>query len=221
MKLAFYSGGDEYENHNLDIECLELIDSSDPTFTFIPSSSYDGENEFREFVKQYKFFGVNRFIYFPIDVPQDKVLLSEVFSSDFIHLGGGNTYHFLKCLRQRSLIPFLTEFALGGGVLCGLSAGAILMTPNISTAGYPHFDRDENEDGIKNFKGMNLVKFEFFPHYRNSPRYDKELIKESKKASLPIFAVPDGSGILKEEDKLTLVGKVWCFHKGVKVLLNS
>jgi len=221
VKLVFYSGGDEKENHELDFECLKLIDSPSPTLTYIPSSSYDGENEFRDFVEHYRAFGVTRFLYFPVDVPQDKVLLSEVFGSDLIHLGGGNTYYFLKYLRLRGLLPFLREFALSGGVLSGLSAGAILMTPNIHTASYPHFDRDENEEQIKNFKAMNLVKFEFFPHYRNSSRYDKELLRASRKGLWPLFALPDGSGIVREEDKMTFIGRAWCFHNGVKTLLNS
>jgi dipeptidase E len=221
VKLVFYSGGDEKENRDLDFESLKLVDSPSPTLTFIPSSSYDGETEFREFVEQYQAFGVSRFLYFPVDVPQDRVLLSEVFSSDLIHLGGGNTYYFLKYLRLRGLLPFLTEFALGGGVLSGLSAGAILMTPNINTAGYPKFDRDENEEEVKNFKAMNLVRFEFFPHYKNSARYDRELIRESRKTPLPLFALPDGSGIIKEGDKMTFLGRAWCFHNGVKTLLNS
>jgi dipeptidase E len=221
VKLVFYSGGDEKENHDLDFECLKLLENPNPTLTFIPSSSFDGESEFRDFVDQYQAFGVNRFLYFPVDVPHDRVLLSEVFSSDLIHLGGGNTFYFLKYLRLRGLLPFLKEFALGGGVISGLSAGAILMTPNIHTAGYPKFDRDENEEEVKNFNAMNLVKFEFFPHYKNSARYDKELVRESKRGALPLFALPDGSGIIKEGDKMTFIGRAWCFHKGVKTLLNN
>ena len=221
MRLVFFSGGDERENRDLDFECLKLIDSGSPVFTFVPSSSYDGESEFRDFVEQYKGFGVDRFLYFPIDIPQDRVLLSEVFSCDLIFLGGGNTYYFLKYLRLRGLLPFFKEFALGGGVLAGLSAGAILMTPNINTAGYPQFDRDENEEEVKNFNAMNLVKFEFFPHYKNSARYDKVLLRESRKTAFPLFALPDGSGIIKDGDNMTFVGRAWCFHRGVKTLLNN
>ncbi|MCR9205779.1 MAG: Type 1 glutamine amidotransferase-like domain-containing protein, partial [Halobacteriovoraceae bacterium] len=179
MKLVFYSGGGEEENYELDKECLSLLDNQNPTLCFIPSSSYDGEYEFHHFVEQYQMFGITRFLYFPIDVPQDKVLLGEIFNADLIHLGGGNTYYFLNCMRRIGFMNFLKEYALSGGVLTGLSAGGILMTPNVNTAGYPSFDCDDNEDGVTNFRAMNLVKFEFFPHYRNSVRYDTVLRKQS------------------------------------------
>ncbi len=221
MKLVFYSGGSDEENVALDEEALALIDSSNPTLTFIPSSSYDGEYEFQEFVEHYQKYGITRFLYFPVDIPHDNVLLREVFQSDFIHLGGGNTYYFLYSLRKRGLLGFLKEFVLSGGVLSGLSAGGILMTPNIKTAGYPSFDRDENEEGITNLRSLGLVRFEFFPHYKNSIRYDTELRRQSKLTKNPIFALPDGCGLVKNNESLLIVGRGWSFHQGVKTLLNS
>lgn len=220
MKLVFYSGGTEEENYELDKECLSLLDNQNPTLCFIPSSSYDGEYEFQHFVAQYQRFGITRFLYFPIDVPQDKVLLGEIFNADLIHLGGGNTYYFLKCMRQIGFMSFLKEYALNGGVLTGLSAGGILMTPNINTAGYPSFDCDDNEDDVTNFRAMNLVKFEFFPHYKNSVRYDTELRKQSKLTKYPIYALPDGGGIIKTHEKTTFIGRTWCFANGQKIQIN-
>ncbi len=221
MKLVFYSGGDEEENESVDQACLDLIGNPNPTFVFIPSSSYDGEAEFHDFVKQYESFGVSRFIYFPVDIPQDRVLMKEVFNSDLIHLGGGNTYYFLKYLRHYGYLEFLREYALMGKVLTGLSAGAIMMTPNIKTAGYPEFDRDENEENIRNLQALGLVRFEFFPHYKNSLRYDRELIAKSRNLNHPLFALPDGSGIIRNGEQLTFVGKAWAFKGGKKILLNS
>lgn len=220
MNLVFYSGGNEEENVELDEECLGLLESNNPTLVFIPSSSFDGDYEFRAFVRHYQHFGISRFLYFPIDVPQDNVLLREVFQSDLIHLGGGNTYYFLSTLRKRGYLPFLKEYALEGGLLTGLSAGAILMTPNINTAGYPDFDKDDNEEGLTSFKAMNLVKFEFFPHFKNSVRYDRELRKHSQLTKNPIYALPDGAGIIKTEKSIQFVGKAWCFHQGQKTLIN-
>src|SRR5690606_32920603 len=104
-----------------------------------------------------------------------EVLKQEVFKSDIIHLSGGNTFYFIKHLRQAKLLKDFKEFLNNGGVLTGLSAGAIIMTRSIQTAAFPSFDRDENEDNVRNFKGMGLVNFEFFPHYKNSLRYDREI----------------------------------------------
>ena len=63
--------------------------------------------------------------------------LSELLKSDLIFLGGGNTFYFLKHLKSTGLIDELKTFAANGGVLCGLSAGAIIMTPHVHTASFP------------------------------------------------------------------------------------
>lgn len=219
MKLVFYSGGDEVDNELLDRECLKLVDKEDPVFVFVPSDSYDGEVEFRYFVERFKNYGVKRFLYFPVDVPQDNVFFEEVLKSDLIFLGGGNTYYFIKYLRSSGLFKKLKPFVQKGGVLAGESAGAIMMTPTINAASYPAFDRDDNDEKMKNLKSLALVSFEFFPHYRNSVRYDKELKKQSRKLSYPIFASSDGCGVIRDGQKISFIGKGWCFYKGEKISL--
>ncbi len=221
MKLVLYSGGDEEDNKSLDKEVIKLVSKKDPLFVFVPADIYDGECGFEEMVARFKPLGVKRFLYFPVDVPYDQVLLKEVLSSDIIYLGGGNTYYFIKHLRKTGFFTELQKFSKRGGVLAGISAGAIMMTPNIDTAGYPAFDCDDNDDDVTNFRAMGLVHFEFFPHYKNSDRYDKELKKKSKKKQHPLYALPDGSGIIKDKEKLSFLGKAWCFYKGEKINLSG
>ncbi len=221
MKLAFYGGGDEEDNIELDELCLSLSENIRPKMTYIPSCSYESEMYFNEFVDQYAHHGVTQFIHFPVDIPFDSIIMNEAFKADIIHLAGGNTYYFLKHLRKNGLIKKLKEFVARGGVLTGLSAGAIIMTPNIETAGFPHFDKDENEENLSNLKGMNLVRFEFFPHYRSSPRYDKELLDHSKNIEIPLYACPDGSGIIVEDHSIKFHGRLYCFFQGKKMMING
>jgi dipeptidase E len=221
MKLIFFGGGDEEDNYLLDKTLLtNIVNKRKPQMTFIPSSSYMSHLDFREFVNQYKRHKVQRFIHFPIDVDFTDVLKKEAFSSDIIHLSGGNTYYFLETLRRAKLLSELKSFVKSGGVLTGLSAGGIIMTNNIKTAGFPPFDRDENEDGVRNLKGLGLVNFEFFPHYRNSKRYDKYLLEHSKKIKAPIYASPDGAGIIVNNHEVIFSGKNYIFHKGEKVVVR-
>jgi hypothetical protein len=56
MKLVFYSGGDDKDNRHLDKTFVELIGKKNPVVTFIPSSSYLAEQEFKVFVKHYSKF---------------------------------------------------------------------------------------------------------------------------------------------------------------------
>lgn len=220
MKLVFYSGGDEKENLTLDNSFLELIDKKNPVITFIPSSSYLSEQEFKSFVRHYSKFKITRFIYFPIDVPFDKIIFSEVMRSDAIHMAGGNTFYFLNSLRKAKLLPQLKKFAEKGGVLTGLSAGAIMMTENIEMAGYPDFDRDENIVNVKNLSALNLVDFLFFPHFKNSPRYDAVFNKYTRSTDKIIYACPDGAGIVVKDDEIRFIGKCYAYSNGHKFNIN-
>jgi dipeptidase E len=220
MKLVLYSGGDEKANKNLDKSFIELLGKKNPVVTFIPSSSYLSEEEFKEFVKHYSKYKISRFIHFPVDVPFDRIMFQEVMRSDAIHMAGGNTFYFLNSLRKAKLLPELRKFVERGGVLTGLSAGAIMMTENIDMAGYPEFDRDENVVGLKNLSALNLVDFSFFPHFKNSRRYDSAFKKYSKLKQKVIYACPDGAGIVVSGTELRFVGKTFAFSDGHKFSIN-
>ena len=219
MKLVFYGGGELGDSPTLDRITFKLTGRKKPSVTYIPSSHYWAEDDFRVFVKYYNKQGIERFVFFPVDIPFDKTLLSLALRSDVIHLSGGNTYSFLHNLRKSGMMVPLKEFVRKGGVLTGLSAGAILMTPTIDSAKYPSFDQDDNEENIKNLKALNLVNFDFCPHYKNSPRYDRELTIRSKKIAHPLYACPDGGGIVAEKEKITFVGRCYVFFRGIKTPL--
>ena len=199
---------------------LRLSGKPNPQVTFIPSSSYESEIDFQDFIDSFRKYSVYRFLHFAIDTNFDLVLYQEAFRSDIIFLDGGNTFYFLQTIREKGLMKDLKKFAEKGGVLAGLSAGAILMTPNITTASFPSFDRDDNLDGIKNLKAMNLADFEFYPHYSNSKRYADAMIKYSKKLKYPLYACPNGSGIAIDGDRTEFIGRVYGFLKGQRFMVN-
>ncbi len=221
MRLIFYSGGEVKQNKNLDDVLISKIANPTPQMTYIPYAHYESEIHFKEFVEQYQIYGIEKFIYFPVDVPYDQILLREVLKSDIIHLSGGNTFYFLASLKKHKLMPLLKTFVKRGGILSGLSAGAIIMTPSIDTAAYPEFDCDENYEGLKNFSSFNLVNFHFYPHYKNSKRYDKALKHFSKKIDAPLYACPDGAGIFLDDQQLRFIGQTACFYQGKKFILNK
>ena len=134
MKLVFFSGGFEEENLLLDKALVKLLDKKDPLITFIPASGLDAEIEFQEFVSQYSKFSYQRFMLFCVDYAFDKILLAEVLKSDWIHLHGGNTFHFLNALRKAKLLPELKKFVDRGGLLSGLSAGSLISEDGLMPA---------------------------------------------------------------------------------------
>ena len=216
MKLVLYGGGHHDETESLDRKLIELAASTSSKITFIPSCSYDSDIDFQDFVIRFSSIGIKRFINFPVDAPYDDVLIKEAFTSDIIYLDGGNTYYFLNTLRKYKFIPRLKKYVKDGGVLAGLSAGAILMTPNIETAGFPPFDCDLNDEKLRNFNSLNLVPFEFFPHYRNSKRYNESLLNHSISSPYNIFACADGAGIIIDNGKMTIEKQLTVFYQGKK-----
>jgi dipeptidase E len=222
MSLVFYSGGFASENEKIDRTLLDICKNKENIqITFIPSCSFFADNEFQDFIKQYKKINIKKIIKFQVDQFYSETLKKAVLKSDIIHLGGGNTYYFLKHLRKSSFLNELKKWNKNGGILTGLSAGAIIMTKTIETAGFPSFDKDDNDEEITNLKGMELVDFEFFPHYKNSKRYDTELVNYSKTTKLPIYACPDGSGIILDDNELRFMGKAACFYNGHKHFMNK
>lgn len=217
MKLVLYSGGNGRENKVLVKEALNLLqDKPLPVITFIPADGEDSGYDFRVFKSKFKGARIGKFQCIPIDRKLSAKAIKDLFASDAIFLGGGNTYYFLKHLRENKLMPRLRAFVKRGGVLMGLSAGSILMTPSIMTAAVPVVDSDDNEVGLTNLKALGLVPFEFSPHYYRSKVVDTELKEYSKRLPHPIYACKDGQGIVVENGKVRFVGRVNVFHKGEK-----
>ncbi len=221
MKIVLYSGGNEDDNRFLNQRALELTGVKSPKLTLIPSSSYDAEDDFRFFVQEFSKLGVQKFMHFCVDIPYTKTVLKEAMKSDLIFLGGGNTFYFLKHLKKAGMFSHFSKFLKRGGVLCGLSAGAIILTPHVHTASFPHFDRDENPWDMKNLSAMRVVNFEFFPHYKNSKRYDAELLHHSKKTTIPLYACADGGGIIVDNDQISFCGKSHQFFQGKKLTISN
>ncbi len=224
-RLVLYSGGQEKRNWLLHEEVVALgAARSTLRMTYIPFCSAGHKPFFRRFERRYRPYGATHFDCLPVDDPtlcSQTELEHRILRSDVIYLSGGNTFYFLQHLRRRRTIGLLRRFVAKGGVLAGLSAGAILMTPNIGLAGYPSFDRDENEAGIRDLRALRLVDFEFFPHYRESARYREAMRQYSKRSKHPVYACKDGSGIVVHEDRFTAYGDVFLFSGGKELKIGA
>jgi dipeptidase E len=220
FKLVLYSGGKTSKNHRIHQAMAQLASKRGRTslsLTYIPFCSDDAEIYFQRAVRRYQKFGFKKFTCLPVDQSPNPALLSRALKSDVIYLAGGNTFYFLKHLRKSGLISELKKFVKEGGVLAGLSAGAIILTPHIHLAGYPDFDADENDVNLKNLRSLDLARFEFFPHYESTSRLDTALKRYSATTPFPIIACPDGSGLVLNGDQKTLVGESWIFSEGKKI----
>jgi dipeptidase E len=213
MNLLLYSGGDAHLNGSLDSELLSLVGRKG-RITFIPSCT-EGHSEYFEcFKREKRRLGIKRFSVFSVDKPFSKRALNEALASEAIFLSGGNTFYFLYHLRKAGLLAKLRVFAKKEGVLFGLSAGSIIMTPRIDLAGLVPGESDLNEIGIRDFSSLALAPFEVYPHYSRSLLSVHLLTRYSKKAKRPVYAFPDGSGMVVRGSTLALHGDLTCFVAG-------
>ena len=214
-KLVLYSGGNHnWGNERMHEAMVMLKGRQAKSLTYIPSTHEDGVKYFNRTKKRYSKFGVKQFRYLPVDAVFTKKEMREALKSDIVYLAGGNTFYFLRHLRQSGMLAELKKFVEKGGILAGLSAGALIITPNIWMAKWPPHEADENEVRLKNLKSLNMVQFEFLPHYTNSAKTNRAMIWHSKKSKFPTIACPDGSGVVIDGDEVTFFGPVYIFVDG-------
>ena len=126
-----------------------------------------------------------------------KIKTDEIAGYDVIYVCGGNTFYLLKKIRESGFDQILNNF---DGVYVGVSAGSIIMGPDIETSA----PWDENDVNLQNTKGLDFVDFVDAPHYEES---DKEVIDKLKKnVSYEIKEITDNQAILVLGDKIEMIG---------------
>ena len=159
------------------------------------------------------------FLCLPVDQSPSKTEIQLALKSDIIYLAGGNTFYFLKHLQESGMMPHLKRFAERGGVLAGLSAGGLIMSPTVALAADQGLGPDENEVKQKDFQGLGLFPFEFSPHFEKSKKQIQAHLAYSKKTTHPIWAVEDGSGIVINGNEISLMGTAEVYFRGNRVVL--
>lgn len=188
MKLVLYSG---IHTDELTKKLLNFCGKSEICMTIIPSDSKHPKSQiFFEWVKShFNKHGVTNIKYYPIDDgnPIDKGIFE---NSDVIYLSGWDTLSFYKNLKTSGNFEELRSFAkMPGKVLCGLSAGSILMTPNLWT------------DNAADIEWLGLVNFEIYPHF-NEDSDDLKLSEYGSKTENIVLALPDNAWITIDTDSL-------------------
>jgi dipeptidase E len=85
--------------------------------------------------------------------------IKAVEEATYIVVGGGNTFHLLKCLIDNNLIDPIRKKILEGIPYIGWSAGSNVTCPTIKTT------NDMPIVELPHFKALNLIPFQINPHY--------------------------------------------------------
>jgi dipeptidase E len=213
-KLVLYSDQLLPETARIDQRLFELIGKDRPAIGYIPSCGDPTRFYYEDRRAFYAQYGASMPVYFALDQEYGPGRLSALLACDAIHLTGGNTFYFLHWLKQRQLLLTLREYVMRGGVLVGVSAGAILMTPNIETALWCN---DEPIEGDIDWSALGLAHFAFAPHFgsSNSNARMADLVSYSHQHHMTVYGCPDGAGIVVND------GQVECFGDIVAVVENA
>lgn len=119
------------------------------------------------------------FIVDPIDIatltPED---MEQSFSgSDLFWVGGGNTLYLLQEVRKSGFDGYVTNKILGGVPYVGVSAGSIILGPDIEFELYA-----SRTPELTSYEGLNL--FPFAPYVHFDAEWTKELYTDILKFSL-------------------------------------
>ncbi len=212
-KLVLYSDQLQPDSEKIDRELIALVGKSNPTIGYIPSSARADPQRryYEERITYYARLGMTLSPFFGLDEAFDPLQLQVLFSCDAIHLSGGNTYYFLTWLQNRNMLAALRQYIANGGVLIGVSAGAILMGPNISTASLCGDEPPETEIDLA---ALHLVDFVFVPHFGKGPSDLATLQTYARDCQVVVYACRDDEGIIVKNDQIKCVGDVTIIENG-------
>lgn len=201
-KLVFYSDTDAAANQQIDERLLRLINRPHPRIGYIAAVPDPERIYFDAQRKRYQGMGAELVVYADQETVHGGEDEATLLACDAIHLSGGNTFAFLHWLKRSPLMELLPHYVAQGGVLIGVSAGAMLLTPGIACA---ELCGDSRNRLPPDDNALGLVDFNFWPHYRSGQVLSPMLAKWAHE--LPsLVCCPDGCGIVVDGERIEHFG---------------
>jgi peptidase E len=132
-----------------------------------------------------------------------KEVTRKVERSDLIYLPGGIASVLVERLKNRSVDRLLRKY---DGVVVGRSAGALALGKKCVVT------KNRRKPTSMIISGLGLVGFSVKAHYK--PSKDGELKRLSKEET--IYAIPERSALVYDNDTLSFIGNVYLFQNGEK-----
>jgi len=174
------------------------------TIAFVPFASVDGDYEAYTNKVRTALQGLPYTIH-TLNSENAKTIIK---NAQVIMVGGGNTFKLLHDLYQLQVMELIRERVRSGIPYIGWSAGANLAGETISTS------NDMPIINPGNFIALEFFPFQINPHYYNQPitgfngeTRDQRLTEFLQlNPTKQIVALPEGTALLLEEEKLKLLG---------------
>lgn len=198
-KIILHSDQSLDKTGALDAKLLvSLTGKRSPRIGYIPSRPDQRRKTFAEQQRYYEKIGFGSLQYFEPEERSSAEEIQAFFASDVIHLSGGAVSPFMARLRATGCEGHLRDFAQRGGVLLGVSAGAMLLGTTFQSASL------FGEKG--SFDGLGLFDFEIVPHVaEHFPRLDL-LRSFAVKIKKTVYALNDGDVVVVSGAKIKTYG---------------
>lgn len=203
-------------SHEINIDAVEYLESTlnkkakDISVAMIPTAKNHRPKDYfemrvRQSLDKAKSLGLKKIKIIDIEGENKESLRSKLGGFDVILILGGNTFYLLDKARKSGFGIVLKELLNKGKICVGISAGDIILGPNIEIADND-FCNDPDIVGLKDRTGLGIIHFTAFPHYKNEFRQKLQRLIKGKGVKYPIYTIKDGQTIIYEGDKLRFIG---------------
>lgn len=201
-QLIMLSSLDASLDQTLADDMKRMISKKGTKLGYVPSQYDETKFYFNKMKPNLERLGFEDFIYVDIDQTFEQKYINALEACDAIFLSGGNTYYFLNNLKKRGIIPVIQRFVKNGGLLIGVSAGAMMMSQTIEAGA----NLDPNDIALKEMDALNFIPFHFLPHYEEQKHDIRKIISE---LNAPVYTCKDGAGMIINHDyKITTYGEI-------------
>lgn len=173
-------------------------DLSDKKLLIIPCASTNEEKAGAQAIEDALNFGFKREHIFIFSVRSFSIL-GRIYTEpkyDYIYVTGGNTFKLLHDLKNCGYDKRLRKIIIEGATYIGSSAGAYLISKDIS-----HIQKyDENNYGIDDFSGLGILDARLICHFDNDRYYDYYKLRMS--TSDVLFTIDDDSILVVDNDNI-------------------
>lgn len=161
VKLLLTSNG--FYNEAIKEQFLNLINGEPNELDVAIITTASPQKEINRFAQKakvdFKDMGFQKIDFIDIEYDNPESLAQK----DVIYINGGNPFNLLFYTKQSGADSMLQELVTKNVVIVGVSAGAVLLGPNIKVVHF--FTPQMNALNIKDFSALGLTDKLVFPHY--------------------------------------------------------
>lgn len=202
QKLILSGGGDEIQTRIIDEYFASML-NIDQRLLYIPvamEANVEAYNECYEWLTGvFRPLGVTCF---EMWTDLDDKRLEDLRCFSAVYIGGGNTFHLLKKLKDTKFSELLSQYISEGGIVYGGSAGGIILGSHIETCAL----NDDNTTGMMDYSGLGCIgSYAIHCHYeRGQEGFIHSLTSKWNK---PVIALSEETGIAVQGNQIKVIGK--------------